>query len=73
MATEKRWVIFVVPHQSVGGRPSALYIAPDGSITTHKSGAASLPTQDAAKAFADHHGILLDGPIHIGEEEFHKP
>jgi hypothetical protein len=73
MATEKRWVIFVVPHQSVGGRPGSLYIAPDGSITIHKSEAASFLTQGAAKAFADHHEILLGGPIHIGEEEFHEP
>ena len=73
MATEKRWVIFVIPYQSVTGQPSSLYIAPDGTITIHKSGAASFPTQGAAKAFADHHGILLGGPIHVGEEEFHEP
>jgi hypothetical protein len=73
MARGKRWVIFVVPHQSVGGQPSTLYITPDGSITTHKSEAASFLTQGAAKAFADQHGILLGGPIHIGEEEFHEP
>jgi hypothetical protein len=33
MATEKRWVIFVIPYQSVGGNPSSIYIAPDGTIT----------------------------------------
>ena len=73
MALEKRWVVFVEPNRSEGNRPGSMYIATDGTITPHKSGAASFLTQGAAKAFVDHHEILLGGPIHIGEEDFPEP
>lgn len=71
MAKKKRQTLFVIfaSPQQFGG-PGNRYIAQDGSITDIRSKAARFYSWNDAKDFADEKGIVLGGPIDIGQEEF---
>ena len=64
------YVIFDGPPQP--GKPGTRYVAPDGTMTEHKSRAATFGTAAEAKAFAREKGILFDDGAgkSIGREGF---
>ena len=68
--TTKLYVIIAGPPEP--GKPGTRYVAPDGSMTEHKSRAATLSTATEAKAFAKEKGIVFgDGAgKSIGREDF---
>jgi hypothetical protein len=58
-----RWMIACYPEvRTPGPEQPGAYFGPDGK-PTYKSQAAEFPTRDAAKAFADRHGINVEGAM----------
>jgi hypothetical protein len=61
MTNNNRITLYVIldgPPQP--GRPGTRYAAPDGTMTEHKSRAATFGTAAEAKAFAKEKGIIFD-------------
>ena len=61
------FVIFASPQNFCGPN---LYYAEDGTTTDLRPRAAKFLTESAAKAFAEKHGIVVAGPIHVGREDY---